>query len=636
MVFKMIEASAGKDFGCWSRPRVRVWFTLATTALLGCGGSLRAAGEERVFEEVDSIPTRLMTGVDEVGETWQINGKGYVEHSGESLFNQAQLLVVKGTEFSTETLSKAENENHWRLQGTVDKIEVERDVLFDADRGGVRYLESFKNPGDETTVVAIELRSRFRYHWQHILSAQGRDFDGKLGVRDAGLYVKMSEDAQHQGALFLVSGERSAHMPGIETSDTTALTIKFTLSIPAGETRSLVHWVAVRRLTDTADIKEVARDFYRQRLLTDAQIPRDAMERIVNFDLDSDGLGDEEPHDERLLVALNELKERLNVIRTGSDVMWVSRDSQLTGVLTGDPLTVRSRFGEVTVALEDIAAIQGGGGRGRQEKLFLRDGSVVVVDSANGSLSLKGADGWELELDLPQVEYIFARIGKEDGRVVSGTDTFVQFHDGSVCGVAASKEGGPSRFVTPWGPLEIPRQEIVSMTYMNTPSPRHRLLLKDGSRLTVFPVSGAVTVKSPRFGAIDISAGEIAGLWTAEGEVLEIPEDAEIIEEIPEGREGAVCLLTGNNLVSGRLADSTLNVVSGTTVTPLETREILTMTRSYDNDSEILPVFEIELRQGDVLLGTLRDDTVTVESKHASWSVPVQQFMALKVPLEDG
>ena len=112
-------------------------------------------------------------------------------------------------------------------------------------------------------------------------------------------------------------------------------------------------------------------------------------------------------------------------------------------------------------------------------------------------------------------------------------------------------------------------------------------------------------------------------------------EDAEIIEEIPEEQKGAVCLLTGNNLVMGRLADGTLNVVSGTTITPLETREILTMARSFDNDSEILPVFEIELNQGDILLGTLREDTVTVESKHANWSVPVQQFMSLQVPVED-
>lgn len=108
-----MEASAGKG-----RSRGLGTGGVVLTAVVGVlfcmpGNSWGAAHEEVAFEEVESIPSRLMSEVDETGETWSLNRDGYVEHSGESLFNQAQRLTVKGAEFSTATLGKVKDENHW-------------------------------------------------------------------------------------------------------------------------------------------------------------------------------------------------------------------------------------------------------------------------------------------------------------------------------------------------------------------------------------------------------------------------------------------------------------------------------------------------------------------------------------------
>ena len=40
--------------------------------------------------------------------------------------------------------------------------------------------------------------------------------------------------------------------------------------------------------------------------------------------------------------------------------------------------------------------------------------------------------------------------------------------------------------VSPWGEIEVPIGEIQWLRYVNQPSPRYRLSLRDGSLMTVF------------------------------------------------------------------------------------------------------------------------------------------------------
>jgi hypothetical protein len=243
----------------WLRAGAGAWpAVLAVGVLLlfvgGAAIDTRAAGEDE-FEVVEDA-SEVFKGADENGESWAISRtSGRLERGDEGFFNEAASLKVNGSGFEAEEVLRASGAPHWRLTGKVGVIAVRRDIYFDAKRGGVRYLETFTNSGDEDVSVDVEYGNRFRYQWRKLHTAEGRDFDGKLGVRDTGLYVQMSEEAQHRGGLFLLCGERSAHKPGIEMRDRNTLTVRYTLSIAPKQSRSLTQWIALRRLTDPEEIK---------------------------------------------------------------------------------------------------------------------------------------------------------------------------------------------------------------------------------------------------------------------------------------------------------------------------------------------------------------------------------------------
>lgn len=617
----------------WFRNRFRAGLAwsglLALAFFLALHRDVAAAGDDS-FEAVEDVPSPLLTGIDERGALWTIGRGGHIENSGNKLITQAQNLRIDDVEFKPEKALKSTTVPRWILAQRIGDLDVNRDIYFDRDRGGVRYVDTFRNLGDEEIKMIVSYNNTFRYPWFKLFTAEGREFEEKLGARDTGVFVKMSEERENQGVLFLLTGERSSHKPGIEIEGDSQISVSYTLTIPPEGVLALAGWVVQSQVAESSEIKELRDEFYRQRLLTDAVISKEMRGAIVNFDMTNGGVGEAEPHNEKMLVALNELSDRIGVIRTGQDLLWVAKESKLSGELESGPVKCTSRFGEIDAELADLAAIQGGGGRGRQHKVFFRDGTVVQTDLGIEPLRLKGAEGWELELDVTQIEYLFGRIAEVDGKLDSEVNLFVRLHSGDVCGIAAKKED-VLHFMAPWGPFEVPLGHIESMSYVKSPSPRYRLRLMDGSRITAFLVDSPMRLDAMRFGEIELRASEISGMWTATGEVPEMRDEIVEIEDIGEF-DKAACLFKGENLIAGRLVNEVLHLVSGTTVTTLKPAEIVSITRTYEEESEVLPVFEFELKGGDILVGTLREDSLRIEAEHLAWNVPVPHFIGMRNP----
>ena len=609
----------------------RVLGVLAFAAALSIGLEPVAA-EEDEFEVMDEIPSSILTSRDDHGTNWIVLRSGQIADAGTKLFQHGMVLNISRTDFNPKKGLASGKHRRWMLSQKVGDVVVVRDVYFDPERGGVRYLDTFMNTTDKEVQVEAEYRNAFRSPWSKIHTAQGRPFEGKLASRDSGIYVKMPSERGHLGVLFLVSGERGQLKPDIEIKNNDVL-LRYSLAVPPKSKLSVVQWVAQRRIVQPTEVRDLTAEFYRQRMLADALIPKELRETITNFQAGGADGGDVEPHNGPLLVALGVVSERVGVIRTGHDVLWVAKESQLGGTVEGGDLSGSSRFGEFSIPIDEVAALRGGGGRGRDPRVFLRDGSVLQAEVSLDGLKLAGTDGWLLDLDVTQVEYLFMRISEEDGLVSSNCDLFLEFHSGDVCGVVAGIKDR-LEFMTPWGAFEVPMREIESMSYLQDPSPRYRVRLVDGSRITAFLMEAGMTMKAQRFGEVKLKTSELSGMWSVRGEV---PDRITSIEEIDDVSETSipVCLLKGDNLIAGRLADEEIHVVSGTTVTALKSAEINSMSRSYEDGSEMIPVFEIELKGGDLLLGSLREDTVRVVGEHLNWSVPVSHFLAMQTPVAE-
>ncbi|MFV1993977.1 MAG: hypothetical protein ACC661_00975 [Verrucomicrobiales bacterium] len=615
-----------------SRFRVGVAVFRALAASLIATTAAAVAQEE--FEPLEEVTSPLMAAsVDGNGNHWMLSRNGHVDKSGNKLLIYAQRLSIDGVEWAAVKAWRIPGETRWRLEGSRDDLEIERDIFFDAERGGVRVVDRFRNTGGSEKTVTIDYASSFQSPWREIYNAQGRDFDDRFGSRDTGLFVRMADENENQGVLFIAAGDRSGFKPVFSLGEKRDFNLQFTLPIPPGEARSLAHWVVQRRLAGPEEIPALAAAFYRQRHLVDGRISRKMVGEIVNFDLASASAGEVEPQNAQLLVALGELVKRLGVIRTGQDLLWVAPESQLSGSMEGGALTVASRFGEFEVPLAEVAAIRGGGGRWRPQRLFLRDGSVIQGEIRAQNLKLKGGKGWALDLAIGQIEYLVAKVAVSDGRTSDGVTGFVRLHSGDVFDVMA-REGDVLRFMAPWGVFEVPFGAIRSLSYLSAPSPRYRLHLKDGSRITGFLEDGELTLNSSRFGAVQLASGEVAGFWLAGDEAPEIVREIEEIDDIGDSAI-AVCLLKGDNLVAGRLGNSEIHVLSGTTLTVLHAEEIVSIRRSFEEEFDLRPGFEIELRGGDLLRGILREDRLRIEGSQMVWEVPVTHFLAMQLPRKD-
>ncbi|MFT5854545.1 MAG: hypothetical protein ACI8XO_001789 [Verrucomicrobiales bacterium] len=425
----------------------------------------------------------------------------------------------------------------------------------------------------------------------------------------------------------MLAHERSDHKPTLVTGeDGKSLSFDHRLTVKAGQKAALLHWLVQQNFEGGEGLEELFEPLYANRRLVAPPVSDEHLELVVNFPANyEDMLGGAD-----YLVAVNQLIDALQLERrSDSDQLRVESGSVLTGDATGGDFTVISRFGELKVPVADVAVLQGGGGIGRGDRVLLRNGSVYAGEISTSGLGLKG--GFEVSLEMPQLDYLLYRVGDRDGNFPEGTGVFVGLHSGDVIPIT-EVERLTLPLVTPWGRIEVPMSDVLWLRYVKEPSPRHRIALRDGSLLTVFLDPGVLKLTAGDLGEQSFSATEIAEMWGAE---VELPKDFDgavdvtEIRAIPKSMAGGACLLSGNNLIAGELANQEVHVLTGATVTTVKLADVVRMGRN-DQSDPLAPVYDIELRGGDKLSGMLQERVLELRSGERSWRVPVQHFLAMR------
>ncbi len=585
------------------------------------GGS--DGSEETTVEVLEEVPSRFSIVHDQSESVWDLRGDGSVYRGTASVFSGAMQMVVGEGEFTASEGKKDDFESRFWLTEKRDSLTIRRDVKLDIERSGLRYLDTFSNGGDAEVELKIAYKTKFQEKPAAVFTNDGKEFDGKL-EKHAGLVMQAANDSERPGIVMVIACERSETRPEIGVVEDLEYQIGYTLKVPAGKTVGLVHWLAQRKVTDGKSARGAFEEFYRRKRLRAAHVAEDQIEIVANFEVGADEAPD--APDAEDLIAVQRLCKRLDVERDVDDLLWVTGDSHLSGGAKGATLKVTGRFGEIETTLEDLAALQGGGGRGREHRVFFRDGDVLTGEIEAGNLAMQGSEGWKIDLDVTQLEYIVFKLGENDGRFGENVDTFIELHSGEVLGIPAGEiEMG---FISPWGALDAKLKDITSMQAIKVPSPRYRVSMADGSEFTVFLVNRPVEVKTLRFGTLSIPANEIVSVWKAGGDIV-WTDGSELEErEDLEGIDITACLLKGSNLIAGEIANEKLHLISGATVTALTPAEIISIRRSEDDLSELIPIFAVELAGGNELTGRFQERTVLVKGKTRQWSVPVQHFLA--------
>lgn len=606
---------------------------------------------------VDPIPRDFELWQDSQGFLWQLGNSGALGSGDTAYFQSALALFVGGTQLASENATRldggegADGGARIVLGQAQNDLLVTRDVWFDRERAGIRVLDVFENTGSRKTTFRIDLKTAYQNPWQDLHGTEGRILGARpgdgMGPRDFGLVVKFSPAEGRHDTLIVTSSERDAKRPMISfSSNLRELTLSYDLEIEAGKKAALMHWVVQRNLQSASDAVTALRPFYQRRQLVDPQIDEAEVELVRNFETQSFPEPGVTPFDLEGLVSLNKVMETLSAVRRSEDLLWISSDNQLTGTVNEKAsLRVKTAWGERETAIAQVAAIQGGGGLGRTPRVFLRDGRVWAGEVVATDLTMKIAEGWEVEELRPEeLNLLLLRVAAEDGRPLDGTGLFLALRSGDV--VAASGDGEKTlRVLTPWGEDQVGFDAVRELHYATgSVAPRFRLLRDDGSLMTVFLGGDDIEVTEAGAGLGDSSASmvispvAISGVWKPGQTVGAAESDpAEEWFDIEDALAAAgasfpsqAILLSGNNLLAGTLAMESLNLVAGAAVTPIDPAEIVFLRRSLDSDSDATPVFEIELSGGETLTGRLRERLIEVESGEKRWRVPAAHFLAYR------
>lgn len=602
-------------------------------------------GADPTLIVLDPVPQQFELWVDKLGFNWQLMQTGALQSGPATYFQSAMTLSIKGKSFkATKGMrldgGEVNDEKGARivLRGESDGIKVVRDIWYDQRRGGVRYIDSFFNEkGKEPVRLAVQLKTMFRSTWQDLHGSSGKIIGGRgsvsLNSRDHGVLVKYSRTDGRPDTVFLVAGDGEVKKPRISfSSNHRELTFSYDLEVPAGKKVALVHWIMQRKLSDPGEVVEALRPFYLRRRLLQPQVAGDIAKVTANFTADALPEHSVEPYSLESLVALKQATHASGAQRLWEDVLWITGENQLAGEVNGAArLKIKTVLGERETVIKDVAAIQGGGGVGRTPRVFLRDGQVLAGDIVAEKLTMTSRDGWDMELKVEDLMFLLTHLEEVDGKAPEGAGAFVALRSGDVLAIDQASDAG-LEILSPWGADRVPLAEIVSLRYTNGSVPKYRIHRKDGSWMSVFLNGPDLTLKSVSGDVVKVRPGEISGIWRAKKKSLGADEKADgddwlDFEDIAERKSlpTPCCLLMGSNLMHGDIAMEVLHLVSGGAVTKINPREIVSMERLDESDA--MPVFDVELSGGNRLRGQLRERSLIVKTQARSWNIPVQHFL---------
>ena len=599
---------------------------------------------------IEPLPSEFEEWRDLAGFSWQLTRQGALKSGDVPYLQNGMALSIGGGSFEVESGDRLDGGApdlggaRIELRGKVGEIGVIRDILFDAKRGGVRILDTFSNQGKDPAASRVDYKSSFQSSWQDLHGTEGRILSPKpgagMGSRDFGVVVKFSASEGRHDTLFITSADRDALRPNIAySSELRELTLIHDLAIPPGKSVALLHWIVQRNLRSPADAEQALRPFFQRRRLIDPMVDEPIIPLVANFDQASFPDAGVQPFNLEAMASLNELLAGLAIDRGNEDLLWISPENQLAGEVNREAsLTVQTGFGERKTGIAEVAAILGGGAQEWQPRIFLRDGRVWSGPFTAENLTFKIEEGWDVEELAPgKLPILLMRLDRPDGRPPEGAELFVATRSGDVFAVRADEQAGGWEVLSPWGSDTVPLAEVQSLRYTRGTAPRFRLCRRDGSLLTVFLGGGPIRLELAGGGeSVTLGPDQILGAWKPDaGDVslgFDLEEEWFDFEDIGPGRTlpAFAALLKGNNLLQGKLAMERLHLVSGSAVTALNPAEIQAIRRSFDGDIEAAPSFEIELRGGEVLSGSLRERMVFIESNGRVWQAPMQHFLAYR------
>ncbi|MEX0718479.1 MAG: hypothetical protein WD066_17935 [Planctomycetaceae bacterium] len=478
------------------------------------------AGEQFVpLRSTGSYPIQTR---DAAGTPWNMTPNGAMRF-GTSYVNTAGTLTVDGSALGFSQLAISADGLELKGTASLGNLRITRRVRIDVKSGLCRFVDAFENVGGVAMSVNVSQRYTVSGNAQQMVTDGGtnlpRDSTTTLGKNESGVLIvhNRSGTAEATSLAVFLAARNSAAKPTVQNTSYSNIIFTLPLSIEPRRTAAVLHGVAPQRLTAAPAGGELARLFipFSQPDWT-RDLPAELRTTFVNW-RPVRGAGST---GRSLLQPVLDLVFDRGVERgPRQDVLLIDDQTRLVGQVEGTGLTLRGRFGETPVVLDEIAALEG---REHFVRLYFRNGDVLGGAVSRCDLVLASEHGVRVHLQPHQVRLLMMRASENDGAIRaadnngrapvidlialdlrSGDRLTGRLDDDQRIGMA-----------TPWGSHDVSWKDVGDMRIVRDEQPLHRIEFRDGSRLRTILPPQSLALRDTRFGTVEAATIEIAGWQT--------------------------------------------------------------------------------------------------------------------------
>lgn len=574
--------------------------------ILLCGEMLACTGLAQTSPAM--LPYSPGMTADSKGHDWYVEQNGSLQRQGDSpsMIGSCAVLQIAGQTFYTQQAQVTPDGRVMRMTSpqAMGGVNVTRTITLMDREGAMRYVEELTNTTARDLSLVVELRHGFGGSAREVVSDLGRVFKDVLNDQESGV-AGLPQDAEGStpALLILARSARSMAPLKIRVQNKYQVTMTFQLTLPAGETRSLVHALAQVALPPSADTAQLARAFAALRLDRLAKgLPKSVVKTAVNlggpvFSMDP---------------ASWFPKDYWGLVPADSDQLALGKGTLLRGRMEGGSVGWRRGGTTLQVPRERVAAVSGPAfaGDGRFW-LWLRDGQrwLGAMEPPGCKFALNNSS----ELPVQNLDrLVFAR-SSDEWKKPEGL--LAELASGERLSVVPS---GDATLRTEWGKLVTPWAGMLACQRLEG-SLDSVFVLRSGSRVRARFESARFKMKTPEWGEQEIAAEELRRLFVPTAEL----EDEEPVVSHLE--------LVNDQRLVGRVTASTLTLVTEAgplTLAPSVIRELREAEVAEGQPRE----FEAELWGGGVVRGPLAAGELPVEGEGFRWELPVRQVVRLVNP----
>lgn len=540
-----------------------------------------------------------------------VDGRSYSFNStptrttGSSSGAKSQSQPEKDDDEDTPAELKADSRVNFKFPPDLH-FEWTRYARRNKERGCVRFIDVMTNTGTQSRSLRLRYENEVEVpnsdYFQGATTERGEIInsdDRQIPAEAAGVMLHFDQSFCASRPFWIIGRPREP-WTGQRRLDGYNVRQDYNGSLEAGKRVIFIHWIGARGAKEKGKPEKAVERVIAGDKLLDADIPEEWRADVVNFPPESFRPPQTtEPNGDVKLVLLDLLCQRLGVSRDAKDHLALDRDTRIDGNFkTAAAKILRGGFA-VPVLPAQLAAVSGGAGKGREHRLYLRDGSVLAGRVTLDGARFSGAGVGEVSVDVDSLDHIILRRDDAaDGKVAKAAGLLLTARGEMLC--LASLPGAPLSLRTASGALALPWGDISAIRERTTLDPGFVVTLKDGSRASGLPDFHDVTFKLTT-GEQWQSAAELSGCVTSLDDAEKLTSQEKSDDAKP---GGGWCETTQGSVWAGHLAKGEVRFEAAAGMTSVKTDEIKAVRRaSSSNAPGASAMYEIELSAGQKLRG---------------------------------